>query len=263
MQPKHHVMNVACCQFDIGWEDKPANYLRVERRVREANLAPGTLLLLPEMFATGFSMDADAIAELPDGATAGFLANLARGHGLYVLGGVVLANEDSTQPPRNEALLFAPTGEQISRYAKVHRFSFAREDKHYAAGDAPVFCTIDGWNVQPTICYDLRFPELYRAPGVRGAELICVIANWPAARDSHWMAMLKARAIENQAYVAGVNRCGRDPNVEYSGHSQIISPRGQVIEDAGDRDTVIRAELDIEKLREYRAKFPALNAARL
>jgi predicted amidohydrolase len=256
-------MRVACCQFDIAWEVKPAYYLRVERRVREASLAPGTLLLLPEMFATGFSMNAGAIAETPSGPTAGFLANLARDNNLYVLGGVVLGNEDSTKPPRNEALLFAPTGEQLCRYAKVHRFSFAGEDKHYAAGDTPVSCMIEGWRVQPSVCYDLRFPELYRAPNVRGAELICVIANWPAARDSHWMTLLKARAIENQAYVAGVNRCGRDPNVEYSGHSQIISPRGQVIEDAGDRDTVIGAELDLDNLREYRAKFPALNDVRL
>jgi predicted amidohydrolase len=255
-------MRVACCQFDIAWEDKPANYLRVERRVREANLEPGTLLLLPEMFATGFSMNAEAIAEPADGPTPQFLANLAREHRIYVLGGVVLANEDSDQA-RNELMLFSPRRDQISRYAKIHRFSFAGEDKHYAAGDAPVSCTVEGWKVLPTICYDLRFPELYRAANVRGAELICVIANWPAARDSHWMALLKARAIENQAYVAGVNRCGRDPNVEYSGHSQILSPRGQVIEDAGDRDTVIQAELDLERLREYRAKFPALNDVRL
>ena len=253
-------MRVACCQFDIAWEDKPANYLRVERRLREAKLDPGTLLLLPEMFATGFSMNAAAIAETPDGPTAQFVAELAKSHGIYVLAGVVLSNGSQ---PRNEALLVDPAGKQICRYAKVHRFSFAGEDKHYAAGDTPVSCTVGDWKVQPTICYDLRFPELYRAPSVRGSELICVIANWPATRDSHWMALLKARAIENQAYVAGVNRCGRDPNVEYSGHSQIISPRGQVIEDAGDRDTIIRAAIDLEKLREYRAKFPALEDVRL
>jgi predicted amidohydrolase len=256
-------MNIACCQFDIAWEDKPANYLRVARRVRDANLAPGTLLLLPEMFATGFSMNAEAIAEPVAGPTAQFLAKLARENGIHVLGGVVLAMEESGAQPRNEALLFAPSGEPISRYAKIHRFTFASEDKHYAAGDAPISCTIDGWKVQPTICYDLRFPELYRAPNVRGSELICVIANWPAARVGHWSALLKARAIENQAYVAGVNRCGRDPNVEYSGHSQIISPRGEVIDDAGDRETIIGAELDLEKLRAYRAKFPAFSDVRL
>ena len=255
-------MNVACCQFDIAWEDKPANYARVERHVREAQLAQGTLLLLPEMFATGFSMNADSIAEAVDGPTAQFVAKLARENGLYVLAGLVIKSDERSSQPRNEALLFNPSGQQLCRYAKVHRFSFAGEHEHYAAGATPVSCTIEGWKVQPTICYDLRFPELFRASNVRGAELICVIANWPAARDSHWLALLKARAIENQAYVAAVNRCGRDPNGEYSGHSQIITPRGEVIEDAGEVEGVIQAELDLEEVREYRAKFPALNDVR-
>jgi omega-amidase len=113
------------------------------------------------------------------------------------------------------------------------------------------------------VCYDVRFPELFRLPAVRGAELLCVIANWPAARESHWMALLKARAIENQAYVAAVNRCGPDPNAEYSGRSQIISAWGDVLEDAGNGETVIRAELDLARLREYRAKFPALSDVHL
>jgi predicted amidohydrolase len=253
-------MRVACCQFDIAWEDKPANYARVEQLVRAANLGRATLLLLPEMFATGFSMSADAIAETPDGPTARFVADLARGHGLYVLAGMVLA---AGGQPRNEALLFDPAGALRCRYAKVHRFSFAGEHRHYAAGTAPVKCEIEGCTVQPTVCYDLRFPELFRTPATRGAELICVVANWPAARDAHWMALLKARAIENQAYVAAVNRIGRDPNVEYSGRSQIISPTGELLADAMHEETVIAAEADLAFLREYRTKFPALNDLRL
>ena len=256
-------MRVACCQFDIAWEDKPANYARVRDLATKANLERGTLLLLPEMFATGFSMNADAIAETPDGPTAGFLADLARAHGLYVLGGLALRGEKPGSRPRNEAMLFGPAGEEILRYAKVHRFSFAQEDRHYDAGEAPVSGDVGACRVQPTICYDLRFPELCRGKAARGAELICVIANWPAARESHWLALLKARAIENQAYVAAVNRCGRDPNVEYSGRSHIIDPRGEVIENAGNGETIIAADLELETLRDYRARFPALNDARL
>lgn len=254
-------MRVACCQFDIAWEDKPANYARVRQFVRDANLARGTLLLLPEMFATGFSMNASNIAERPDGETARIVAALAREFGLYVVAGVVLS--DAGEQPRNEAMVFDPAGALLCRYAKVHRFSFAGEHEHYAAGAAPTSFAVDGVRVQPTVCYDLRFPELFRTPAVRGAELICVIANWPAARDAHWMALLQARAIENQAYVAGVNRCGRDPNVEYSGRSQIASPRGEVLADAGGDERIIQAELDLERLREYRRKFPALNDVRL
>jgi predicted amidohydrolase len=257
-------MHLACCQFNIAWEDKPANYARVARLVREAGLARGTLLLLPEMFATGFSMNAAAIAEAPDGPTARFLADLAREHGLHVLAGVVLAGDgEPGGQPRNEAMLFDPAGALVTRYAKVHRFGYAGEDRHYAVGDAPVGVTIAGWRVQPTVCYDLRFPELYRTSATRGAELICVIANWPAARDAHWMALLKARAIENQSYVAAVNRCGRDPNVEYSGRSQVIDPKGNVLADAMGDETVIRAELELDELRAYRAKFPALTDVRL
>jgi predicted amidohydrolase len=256
-------MRVACCQFDIAWENKRENFLKVERLVAAAKLERGTLLLLPEMFATGFSMSTEAIAEPPTGMTTHILRALAREFGLYVLGGVVVKDEDGAGRPRNEALLFDPTGNLLRRYAKVHRFTFAGEDRHYAAGDEPASCHVEGWKVQPTICYDLRFPELYRAQEVRGSELICVIANWPAARDAHWTALLKARAIENQAYVAAVNRCGRDPNVEYSGRSQIIDPRGEVLQDAGGDERIIQAELDLDALRQYRATFPALDDVRL
>lgn len=255
-------MRVACCQFDIAWQDKAANYGRVDVLVRAAGLEAGTLLLLPEMFATGFSMNAGAIAEAVDGPTATFVGSLARQHAIHVLAGVVIRPDDGTRP-RNEALLFGPDGRLACRYAKIHRFTFAGEDGHYGAGDRPVTCEVAGWRVQPAVCYDLRFPELFRGPETRGAELICVIANWPAARESHWLALLRARAIENQAYVAAVNRCGRDPNVAYSGRSQIIDPRGEMLADGGGEEGVIRAELDLDALRDYRDRFPALNDVRL
>lgn len=251
-------MNVACCQLDIAWEDKQTNYARVETLVGGANLPSGTVLLLPEMFATGFSMNAKAIAETIDGPTARFVSNLARRFSIHVLAGAVIGDL-----PRNEALLFDPAGELAARYAKVHRFSYAGEDQHYEAGGAAVCGAVQGIRIQPAVCYDLRFPELFRQKETRGAELICVIANWPTARDSHWAALLKARAIENQAYVAGVNRCGRDPNVEYSGHSQIVSPWGEVLADAGGVERIITAGLDLSRLGEYRKKFPALEDARL
>ena len=256
-------MRVACCQLDIAWEDKPVNRARVERLVRDAKLPRGTVLLLPEMFATGFSMNARAIAEPPDGETARFVARLAREHGLHVIAGVVLRDDGGGGQPRNEALAFDPAGTLVCRYAKVHRFSYANEHRHYAAGSAPTSFEVDGVPVQPTVCYDLRFPELFRTPATRGAALIGVIANWPAARDEHWTALLKARAIENQAFVAGVNRCGRDPNVAYSGRSQIVGPWGDVLADAGGDERIIHADLDLDRLRDYRRKFPALDDVRL
>ena len=255
-------MQVACCQFDIAWEDKPANYRRVAAMVGDAKLAAGeTLLLLPEMFATGFSMNAARTAEPVDGPTAQFVADLARRHGLHVLAGVVVS--DAAAPAgraRNEALAFDPSGNRVGRYAKAHLFRFAGETDHYAPGDgAAAAFDWSGCEVAPAVCYDLRFPEHFRRPAGGWPALIAVIANWPAAREAHWLALLKARAIENQAYVAAVNRVGTDGNGHrYSGRSQIIDPRGEVIADAGGDETVIRAAVDLKGLREYRRSFPAL-----
>jgi predicted amidohydrolase len=153
----------------------------------------------------------------------------------------------------------------VRRYAKVYPFSPGTENQHYAAGAEPVDFEWSGCRVAPTVCYDLRFPELFRramARAGRAVELITVIANWPVARIEHWTTLLRARAIENQSFVAGCNRVGKDPALLYNGHSQIIDPAGKVLADAGDRETVIRAELDLANLREYRRKLPFLSDMR-
>jgi omega-amidase len=257
-------MQIACCQLDIRWEDKPANFQRVEQMVVEASLAPGTLLLLPEMFATGFTMNAMQVAEPGDGATCTFLSRLASAYRLYVLGGVALRDATAARP-RNEAVLFGPDGAMAGRYAKMHPFTPGGERDHYAAGPDTLTVPLPGGaTLQPAVCYDLRFPELFRRAQRQqpGPDVIAVIANWPVARDAHWMALLKARAIENQAYVAGCNRCGTDPTLAYSGRSQIIAPSGEVLADAGGDERIIRAAVDLEGLREYRRKLPFLNDLR-
>jgi omega-amidase len=255
-------MQLACGQLDIAWLDKPANYHRANELVASARLAPGTLLLLPEMFATGFTMDAAAAAEPADGPTARFLAELAREHKLYVQAGVVVAGAAGGKP-RNEAMVFDPGGRLIARYAKLHLFSYAREDQFYAPGDAAVVYPVGEAVAAPAICYDLRFPELFRAAARRGAELLAVIACWPTAREEHWLALLRARAIENQCYVAAANRCGNEPSgLSYSGRSQIIDPWGRIVADAGGGEGVIRADVDLALLREYREKFPAIGDMR-
>ena len=251
-------MRVACCQFDIAWEDKPRNYRRVAAMVRAATLAPDTLLLLPEMFATGFSMNVAATAEPADGPTAAFLADLAKEHRIHVIGGAVIL-DPATGRPRNEAMAFAPDGRLTARYAKVYPFSPSREHEHHAAGQRTACLPWAGLCVSPAVCYDLRFPELFRRAAAEGAELMPVIANWPGTREGHWVALLRARAIENQAYAAGCNRVGRDGmNLDYSGRSQIIDFRGEVLADAGGEETVISAPVDPAALREYRRALPFL-----
>jgi predicted amidohydrolase len=253
-------MQLACCQFDIAWEDKPANFRKVAEMVRAARLEPGALLLLPEMFATGFSMNTAVTAEPAGGPTSTFLAELARDHRVHVLGGVAIRGADGKA--RNEALVFGPDGRFIASYAKVHLFTYGTEDKHYAPGDGLLrfnWGPQAGCAVAPRICYDLRFPELFRRDAGEGAELLTVIANWPVTRQAHWVTLLRARAIENQAYVAGCNRIGRDGNgLEYAGGSQIIDFGGHVLADAGAEEAVISAAVDPAALREYRARLPFL-----
>jgi predicted amidohydrolase len=162
---------------------------------------------------------------------------------------------------RNEAVLFDAQGREVARYAKMHPFKFAGETAE--PGTEPVVVDCGEFKLAPTVCYDQRLPELFRAGVKRGANLFAVIANWPTPRLDHWLTLLKARAIENQAYVIGVNRCGRDPNVEYPGHSQIISPRGEVIADAGQSEGVVSATLDLPELQAHRQNFPVLEDMRV
>jgi predicted amidohydrolase len=213
------------------------------------------------MFATGFSMNTAVTAEPEEGPTSRFLSELAREHRLYVLGGVAVQAGHSR--PHNRALVFDPDGKCGASYAKVRLFKHGTEHEHYAAGERLLsfdWGTTDRCVVAPRVCYDLRFPELFRAmAGVTAADVQTVIANWPVTRQAHWVTLLRARAIENQAYVAGCNRVGRDGNgLEYAGGSQIIDFGGHVLADAGAEETVISAGVDLAALREYRAKLPFL-----
>ena len=255
------VMEILCCQFDMVWEDKAANVALAREFLAAADVPAGVLVVLPEMYATGFSMNVAGIAEGPDGPAHTFLAETARRYEAHVLGGVVTRGPDGRG--RNEAVCYAPGGREVARYAKLHPFGFAGETDHYAAGEEVVTFPIGDLTAAPLICYDLRFPEAFRLAVRRGAELLIVIANWPADRADHWGALLKARAIENQAYVVGVNRCGADPNCEYPGRSLILGPRGETLTDAGDAPCILRASIDVEPLRAYRREFPALADIRL
>jgi omega-amidase len=249
-------MNVVCVQLDIAWEDKQANFAKVRAMLAAASIKPGSLVVLPEMFATGFSMDVAAIAEGESAPAEHLLAEMARQYEAAVLGGVVSAGADGRG--RNEAVLLAPDGAEPARYVKMHPFSYAGETDHYAPGDRPIVIDWGGARLSPFVCYDLRFPEVFRGATAGGAEVLVVIANWPAARADHWRTLLRARAIENQAYAVGANRVGSDPNVDYAGGSLVVDPHGVVVAEAGAAECTVTAELDLEGLRAYRRGFPAL-----
>jgi omega-amidase len=249
-------MEILGLQLDIVWENKEANFEKVRGLLEKANATPGSLVVLPEMFDTGFSMNVSGIC----GGTDDFLAEMAKRFGIYLLGGTAGPAENGKG--KNEAVVFGPQGKELARYGKLHPFSYAGETNYFVPGNSLVLFEWAGVKVAPFICYDLRFPEVFRQAVRQGAELFVVIANWPAARELHWKTLLRARAIENQAFVAGVNRCGKDPKHDYSGQSLIIDPRGQILAEGGTQEGILRAEINPELVRAYRQEFPALQDIR-
>jgi predicted amidohydrolase len=209
------------------------------------------------MFATGFSMNAESIAEPYEGDTEKFLSETAKRFHIFIVAGAAMRRRDGR--PRNKALIFSPTGELLAFYAKMRPFTPGGEAQHYAGGHRPVCFRWLDCSVSTFICYDLRFPELFREAAAQAMpELFVVIANFPEKRIHHWVRLLQARAIENQAYVAGVNRIGRDPFVSYPGRSVLIDPQGDILADGGNDEAIIRTRLDLQSLRKYRKDMPFL-----
>jgi predicted amidohydrolase len=249
-------VNVIALQFDIEWENKQANFDRVRRLLTAAAPGKDSLVVLPEMFATGFSMNVAAIREGRERETEHFLAATAKKLEVFLLGGLVTTKTDGKGI--NQAVVFSPEGKELARYSKLQPFTPGGEADNYDAGKEQVVFAWQGFLVSPFVCYDLRFPEHFRKAARSGAQLITVIANWPIARIQHWVTLLQARAIENQAYVAGVNRCGTDPTLTYNGRSLVVSPKGELLADAGNGECVIHAEVDLAELLAYRKALPFL-----
>jgi predicted amidohydrolase len=250
-------MNVLAVQMDIVWENKSANLERVRRLLRQASIPSASLVALPEMFATGFSLNAETAAEPYGGTTEQSLSQIAKESGVYLIGGAAMRS--SKGKSRNKALIFGPTGDLIGFYSKMRPFSLSGEGNHYQAGQKPATFRWHDCTVAPFICYDLRFPELFRGAALtHKPELYVVIANWPDKRIAHWVRLLQARAIENQAYVVGVNRVGSDPSYTYNGRSLILDYNGEILADGGSNEGIIQARLDMESLKKYREGLPFL-----
>jgi len=251
-------MELIGLQTDIAWHDRGENLARVTKMLEAAHPAPGALVVLPEMSMSGFSRDVDAAAA---GVleTEAALTALARHHGIAIMAGLATRRDGCGA---NESVTFGPDGTELARYRKLQPFSMAREGEAYPAGNSIVTFQWGGFTIAPFICYDLRFPELFRAALDKGADLFAVIGNWPNRRHQHWVTLLRARAIENLAVTIGVNRAGTDPEFTYSGGSAILGPQAEVLAEAGDAPGFIRAETSPSLVAEWRAHFPALRDRR-
>ena len=250
-------MKIALLQTDIVWEDVSENHHRAAPMLAEAAAGGARLAILPEMFSTGFSMNAARVAQPPGGPSETFLREQAKALNLWILASIP---ESGSPSPRNMALLVSPRG-AVTRYAKIHPFSFAGEHREYTPGDRVVTADVEGVRVTPFVCYDLRFPEPFRLAAA-DTDLFCVVANWPEERREHWRLLLRARAVENQAYVAGVNRVGDGGRLHYAGDSVLVSPSGETLVEGDGRARVLLGEVDVQKVAEIRARFPFLGDLR-
>ena len=251
-------LRVALVQTDIAWHDRAANLTRAEAQVRAAVAQGAQLVVFPEMFACGFTMD-EAHAESEGGPTEAWTTAMAQAHELHVIVGIPQrAAEAST--PRNVALLARPDG-TVARYAKTHLFSFSDENQHYAAGDEVVTWDIAGARITPLLCYDLRFPEPFRL-AADDTDAFIVIASWPERRAMHWQTLLRARAIENQAWVLGVNRIGAGGGLNYRGDTSAIDPWGEITATLAHQAGLVVVHVDPVGVRAARAAFPPLRDRR-
>lgn len=253
-------MKVAAVQHDIVWEDPAANHARLAPQIATAAAAGARLVVLAEMFATGFSPAAERIVEPPDGPSTGFLVEQAAAHGVWVCGS--LAEQASPGARPTNTLVLAGPGGEVHRYAKIHLFGYAGEDERFAPGTRPVTVTVEGVRCSLHVCYDLRFaPDFWTA--APDTDCYVVVANWPDRRRQHWRTLLRARAVENQAYVVGVNRVGPGGGLVYAGDSAVIGPFGEecaVAADAGAEgaEEILVAEVDPTHVADTRARFPFL-----
>ncbi len=253
--------SIVALQTDIVWENKDANHLVWERLLTQVQPAPETLVVLPEMAASGFSSNLELTAENTNGSSSeSVCSRLAALWKIYIICGLVRR----TSPDRglNQSVVFAPDGSELARYTKMQLFALGGEAQVHIPGDHIVITEINGIRTALFICYDLRFPELFREAAKQGAEMIVVIANWPIKRVDHWITLLQARAIENQVWIVGVNRSGNDPHHIYPGQSLMVDCHGVVQTKPTSEEGFLLAQFDIEEQRSWRKEFPALQDRR-
>ncbi len=252
-------LKIGLVQYSPVWNNKRKTadklHLLIEKHVSDEDL-----LIFPEMSLTGFSMDSKKNAEEIDGFSFDFFINLASKLKKHLIAGIVTENNNRIF---NSAVHFNPQGIITAQYHKIHLFSLAEEDKHFQAGFEPIISKINDWKIGFSICYDLRFPELYRKYAKQTTDLIINIASWPEKRINHWESLLKARAIENQCYVAAVNRIGSDPYHNYPGASSIFDPSGNLIIFNNDSETIISVEIELQNVSSIREKLNFLSDIKL
>lgn len=256
-------------QTNLHWEDKAANLQMLEQKINSIQ-HPAQIIVLPEMFNTGFSMKPETLAEDMNGPTVEWMKRIAAEKKVILTGSAIIKEKDSTPLESSEGDLYynrliwmLPNG-QYGVYDKRHRFAYGGEDDHFSAGTKRLIASVNGWKINLQVCYDLRFPVWARQGPEEEPEydVLIYVANWPERRIHAWKTLLTARAIENQCYVIGVNRTGDDGNqIHYSGNSMVIDALGEVLYEKTNEEDIHTITLSKEKLQDIRTKLPFLKDA--
>ncbi len=253
----NHPLTITVIQTDLHWEDKKANLSMLEEKINGIKQKT-EIVLLPEMFSTGFSMQPERLAESMEEETVQWMKQLAARKKIILCGSLIIKEGGHFY---NRLIWMLPDG-GYGYYDKRHLFAYAGEDKHYAPGSKRLIASVKGWRINLLVCYDLRFPVWARQQaGTEGQEydLLVYVANWPERRSLAWKTLLQARAIENQCYVVGVNRVGNDGHdIHYSGDSMIIDPMGEILYTRNEDEDIYTATLDKTHLQATREKLPFL-----
>lgn len=248
-------LSITTIQTHLHWENKPANLQMLKDKIRSIE-DKTEIVVLPEMFSTGFSMQPSLFAETMDGETVGWMKEIAADNKIILTGSLIIKEDDNYY---NRLIWILPNG-QYGYYDKRHLFAFSGEDEHYTPGHKRLIASVKGWKINLQVCYDLRFPVWSRQQFTEAGpeyDVLIYVANWPERRSHAWKTLLCARAIENQCYVVGVNRVGNDGNnIYHSGDSLIIDPLGEVLYHMKDEEDVFTITLTKERLEEVRNKFP-------
>lgn len=255
-------MRFAALQHDIEWCERERNFTRLDERIDDAVSRGAEFVLLSETFSTGFAVDDSRFAEPEGGPSSTFLVERAVRHGIWIGGTCPEVSETGDDDPRpaNTFVVAAPDG-ATSRYRKIHPFTYGGEDAHVRPGRDLVTVKVGDLRVSLFVCYDLRFADEFWALA-RDTDVYLVPANWPSSRREHWMALLRARAIENQAWVIGCNRVGEGGGLHYGGDSMIVDPHGEIVALGGDSDETLFADVTAERVAEIRHRFRFLQDRR-
>jgi omega-amidase len=245
-------LTITTIQANLKWEDKAANLKMFRDKINSIE-EKTAIVVLPELFSTGFSMQPQTFGETMDGETVEWMKEIAVVNKIILAGSIIIKENDHYF---NRLIWMLPNGE-FGYYDKRHLFAYGGEDKYYSAGKKRLIASVNGWKINLQVCYDLRFPVWARQQSASEYDVLIYVANWPERRIHAWKTLLCARAIENQCYVIGVNRIGNDGNnIYHSGNSLVIDPLGEVLYHMADVEDIFTITLEKEKLDAVRATFP-------